>query len=79
MQHLPDARRHGMRYFGLLAPRSISRTLAAVFMLLAQKRRPKPGRLDWASLRLKSFGNDPLVDDRGERMRWVGRLSPKVA
>jgi len=34
MQHVPDARRHGMRYFGLLAPRSITRTLAAVFMLL---------------------------------------------
>jgi hypothetical protein len=22
---------------------------------------------------------DPLVDDRGERMHWVGRLSPQVA
>jgi hypothetical protein len=77
--HVPDAGRHGMRYFGLLAPRSITRTLAAVFMLLGQKRRPKPGRLDWASLRLKCFGKDPLVDDRGERMHWVGRLSPQVA
>jgi len=79
MQHVPDARRHGMRYFGLLAPRSIHRTLAAVFMLLGQKKRPKPGRLDWASLRLKCFGKDPLVDDRGERMHWVGRQSPKAA
>jgi hypothetical protein len=79
MQHMPDARRHGMRYFGLLAPRSIHRTLAAVFMLLGQKKRPKPDRLDWASLRLKCFGRDPLVDDRGERMHWVGRLSPQVA
>jgi hypothetical protein len=78
MQHLPSPRRHGMRYFGLLAPRSI-RMLAAVFMLLGQKRRPKPTRLDWASLRLKCFGKDPLVDDRGERMHWVGRLSPKAA
>lgn len=78
MQHLPSPRRHGMRYFGLLAPRSI-RMLAAVFMLLGQKRRPKPTRLDWASLRLKCFGKDPLVDDRGERMHWVGRQSPKAA
>jgi hypothetical protein len=78
MQHVPDAGRHGMRYFGLLAPRSITRTLAAVFMLLGQKRRPKPARLDWASLRLKCFGKDPLVDDRGERMHRVGSLSPKV-
>ena len=78
MQHLPSPRRHGMRYFGLLAPRSI-RMLAAVFMLLGQKRRPKPTRLDWASLRLKCFGKDPLVDDRGERMHRVGRLSPQAA
>jgi putative transposase/transposase-like zinc-binding protein len=79
MQHVPDARRHGMRYFGLLAPRSIGRTSAAVFMLLGQKKRPKPRRLDWASLLLKCFGKDPLVDERGERMYRVGRLSPKVA
>src|SRR5580692_7333816 len=57
--------RDGRIYFGLLAPRSITPTLAAVFMLLGQKRRPKLGRLDWASLRLKCFGKDPLVDDRG--------------
>ena len=78
MQHLPSPRRHGMRYFGLLAPRSI-RMLAAVFMLLGQKRRPKPTRLDWVSLCLKCFGKDPLVDDRGERMHRVGRLSPQAA
>jgi hypothetical protein len=78
MQHLPSPRRHGMRYFGLLAPRSV-RMLAAVFMLLGQKTRPKPTRLDWASLRLKCFGKDPLVDDLGERMHRVGRLSPQVA
>jgi hypothetical protein len=77
--HVPDAGRHGMRYFGLLAPRSITRGLAAVFMLLGQKRRPKPSRLDWASLRLKCFGKDPLIDDQGERMQRVGRLNPQVA
>jgi hypothetical protein len=48
-------------------------------MLLGQKRRPKPSRLDWASLRLKCFGKDPLIDDQGERMQWVGRLNPQVA
>jgi hypothetical protein len=30
-------------------------------------------------LRLKCFGIDPLVDERGERMYRVGRLSPQVA
>jgi len=79
MKHVPDAGRHSMRYFGLLAPRSIHRTLAAVFMLLGQKKRPKPGRLDWASLRLKCFGQDPLIDDRGERMSRVGQLRPQAA
>ena len=78
-QHLPDPVRHGMRYFGLLAPRCIARTLAAVFMLLGQKKRSKPVRLDWASLRLKCFGQDPLIDDRGERMSWVGQLRPQAA
>ena len=65
--------------FGLLALRSITRRLAGVFMLLGQKKRPKPARLYWASLRLKCFGKDPLVDDLGERMHRVGRLSPQVA
>lgn len=52
--------------------------LAAICVLLGQKRRPKPGRLNWASLRLKCFGQDPLIDDRGEQMRRVGQLRPHV-
>jgi hypothetical protein len=75
-QHVPLARRHNMRYFGLLAPRSVARTSSAVFMLLGQRKRPKPPRPDWASLLLKSFGKDPLIDSQGERMCWVSQLNP---
>jgi hypothetical protein len=75
-QHVPQARRHNMRYFGLLAPRSMARTSSAVFALLGQRKRPKPARFNWASLLLKSFGRDPLIDSQGERMCWVGQLNP---
>jgi len=75
-QHVPQARRHNMRYFGLFAPRSMTRTSSAVFALLGQRKRPKPAQLNWASLLLKSFGRDPLIDSQGERMCWVGQLSP---
>lgn len=37
-EHVPDRYRHGMRYFGLLAPRRKSRTSAALFALLRQVR-----------------------------------------
>src|SRR5215471_9380425 len=76
MQHVQEAGWHGMRYFGLLAPRSIAKSLPAVFMLLGQKRRPKPPRTDWATLRRKCFGKDPLIDDQGQRMQWSHQLSP---
>ena len=73
MQHVQDEGRHGMRYFGLLAPRS-ARTLDAVFALLGQKKRPRPLRTDWRTLMVKSFGKDPLIDDKGERMQPIGRV-----
>lgn len=75
MQHVQDEGRHGMRYFGLLAPRSLAQTSNAVFALLGQRKRPRPPRTDWATLRLNSFGIDPLIDDQGERMQWIGRLT----
>jgi putative transposase/transposase-like zinc-binding protein len=70
MQHVQDEGRHGMRYFGLLAPRS-ERSLDTVFALLGQKRRPRPPRTDWRTLMAKSFGKDPLIDDKGEEMKCV--------
>jgi Putative transposase/Transposase zinc-binding domain len=75
-EHVPDRYRHGMRYFGLLAPRSKRRTLPALFALLKQEKRRRPVRLSWADLRKRDFGVNPLVDRSGQLMRWTGRLSP---
>ena len=74
--HVPDRYRHTIRYFGLLAPCTKARTHDTVFALLGQARQGKPRRLSWAASLRKSFGVDPLLDRRGERMRWIGRLKP---
>ena len=71
---MPDRYRHNIRYFGLLAPRTKARTHDTVFALLGQTRRGKPRRLGWAASLKKSFGVDPLLDSRGERMRRIGRF-----
>ncbi len=73
---VPDHYRHGVRYFGLLAPRSKSRSYEVFFALLDQKRLPRPRRIRWADSIRRTFGRDPLLDSRGQRMYWVGRLSP---
>ena len=72
--HVPDRYRHNIRHFGLLAPRTKARTHDTVFALLGQERRDKPRRLSWAASFRKSFGVDPLLDEQGDRMHWVGRL-----
>jgi hypothetical protein len=77
-EHVPDRYQHGVRYFGLLAPRSNARTSAAVFALLQQQKRPCLGRLSWAFLLKRDFGKDPTVDRLGKRMRWAGRLKPRL-
>lgn len=77
-EHVPDRYRHAIRYFGLLAPGSKARTSAALFALLRQPKRPSPRRLSWAFLLRRDFGVNPLTDRRGQPMRWIGRLSPRV-
>ena len=77
-EQVPDRYRHAVRHFGLLAPRSKARTSAAVFALLGQQKQPRPRRLGWAFLLRRDFGRDPLIDRRGQPMRWVGRLKPRV-
>jgi Putative transposase len=75
-EHVPQRYQHAMRYFGLLAPRAKGRTSAAIFLLLGQKRRPRPRRWGWAfSLRMH-FGVDPLRDSSGRSMHWIGRPEP---
>jgi hypothetical protein len=66
------------RHFGLFAPRALSQTSAAIFVILRQKRRPRPKPRPWARSIERDFGYDPLVDNRGKRMKWVGRVAPKA-
>jgi hypothetical protein len=74
--HVLDRYEHSMRYFGLLAPREKRLTSAAVFVLLGQHPRPKPPRQRWADSLKRHFGVDPLIDEFGNPMHWVGRRQP---
>ena len=71
--HVPSHYKHGIRHFGLLSPRSRSRTFGAVFAQLGQPRRPKPQHLSWAKSIEREFGHNPLLDSSGELMKLVAR------
>ena len=77
-EHVSDRYEHSIRHFGLLAPRSKARFSAAVFLLLGQQRRPHPQRLGWAFSLRRDFGIDPLIDSKGQTMRWKSRRNPRV-
>src|SRR5215472_12921002 len=47
-QHIPERYQHSVRSFGLLAPRAMSGSVTAVFIILGQKRRPRPKPRPWA-------------------------------
>ena len=72
-EHVPDRYQHAIRHFGLLAPRSRGETMAAVFALLGQEKRPRPKRLSWRDSLRKYFKVDPLIDSAGQLMHWLGR------
>lgn len=73
---VPDHYRHGVRYFGLLAPRSIYRGYEVFWKLLRQRRPPRPRRISWEeSIRL-TFVREPLVDSTGQRMYRINRIPP---
>jgi Putative transposase/Transposase zinc-binding domain len=74
--HVLDRYQHSMRYYGLLAPRTKTLTSAAVFALLGLHQRPKPPRQGWADSLKQHFGVDPLIDEFGNPMQWVGRRQP---
>ena len=76
---VPDRYRHSVRYYGLLAPRSRSRSFAIMFRLLNQIRRPRPSRLSWEEMIVKYFGRNPLIDSRGQSMKYVGPCFPAIA
>jgi len=78
-QHILERCQHAVRSFGLLAPRALSQTSAAIFVILAQERRPRPKIRPWAESIERDFGHDPLLDHTGKRMKWARRLAPKAA
>ncbi len=78
-EQVPDRYRHGVRYFGLLAPQSIGKSYEVFLALLGQRSPPRPKRIRWAASIQKTFGQDPLLDSDGRRMYWVGRVSPAKA
>jgi len=75
-EHIPDRYRHAIRYFGLLAPRTKHRTIAAVFVLNGRGQRPRPRRMSWRTALRKYFEVDPLIDSHGNAMHWVRRERP---
>jgi len=78
-QHIPERYRHAVRSFGLFAPRAVQKTFDAVFAILGQERRPRPKPRRWAESIKRDFGRDPLLDSKGNRMRWVRRIAPKAS
>ena len=76
-QHIPGVYRHAVRNFGLFSPRVLRQTSAAIFLILGQKRKPRPKARPWAESIRKDFGRDPLLDYKGKRMKWAGRLVPR--
>ncbi len=77
--HIPERYQHAVRSFGLFAPRSLGQTAAAIFVILGQKPKPRPRPRPWADSIKRDFGHDPLLDQKGTGMRWVGRLKPKAS
>ncbi len=71
-----DHYRHGVRYFGLLAPQSIGKSYEVFMALLGQRHPPRPKRLRWAASIQTTFGYHPLLDSDGRPMYRVGRIAP---
>jgi len=78
-QHIPEHYQHAVRSFGLFAPRSLGHTSAAIFAILGQERRARPKPRPWADSIKRDFGDDPLLDHMGNRMKWVRQLAPKAS
>jgi hypothetical protein len=78
-QHIPERYQHAARAFGLFASRSLAQTSSAMFAVLRQKRRRRPGPLPWAVLMKRDFGKDPLLDCQNQKMKWVRGFSPSTS
>ena len=77
-QHISEHYQHKVRYFGLFASRALGQISAALFAILGQKPRPRPGHLAWADSIKQDFDRNPLLDRKGRRMIWVRRIGPQA-
>jgi hypothetical protein len=77
-EHVPDHYAHSVRYFGLLAPRSVAITGPALFWWLGQRQRRRPKQVTWRESIKKTFGRDPQLDKNGHEMHWVGRRQART-
>jgi len=78
-QHIARRYKHAARYFGLFAPRAVSQTFNAIFAALGHKRQTQAAPLPWSDSIKMTFGWDPLVDQRGQRLYWVRRVAPQAS
>jgi hypothetical protein len=78
-QHILKRYKHAVRYFGLFAPRAANQMFDPIFAAIGYKRQPRPARLRWALSLKELTGRDPLLDSRGQQMRWVRRLAPQTS
>ena len=78
IEHIRESYQHGVRYFGLLAPRVKSTRYHAFWRLLGQREPDPVHPLRWAEGLYLSFGINPLVDSRGNPMTWSHSLPPQL-
>lgn len=76
-QHIPNRYQHAVRSFGLFSSRFGRDNSERIFILLGQRRRPRPRSRRWSESILRDFNLDPLLDATGVRMKWVGRMVPQ--
>ncbi len=74
---IPDRYGHGVRYFGLLAPRSTARYRIFLQLLGKTVRSRRVGGQHWLFWRMKRFGINPLLDTEGKRMKWDRSVGPR--
>ena len=75
-QHIPGRYRHTVRYFGSFAPRRWPQVAAAVFTLIGKQQRQRPKRLPWVVGVQELGGENPLVDSKGQPMKFVRHKAP---
>lgn len=77
VSQVPHRYLHGVRYFGLLAPRAKTTRYRAFLRLTGLPFPRRVRRLRWAESLRRTFGFDPLIDSRGNRMTWNHRMPPQ--